>query len=232
VKTLANINENLEAFERKFGLTVRDAQQGSGRWLELKLGVISASNASKLVANKTSETRLSYMCDLISEISTGAIEEMNFKQLEWGKAHEDAARSSYEFETGHKMNQVLFVFKDDSYREGCSPDGLLEVPKGAEIKCPWDSANYVKFLVSEKIKPEWQWQNQFNMRVTGADEWDFVMYDPRMKKSPMKRITVARDEKMQATLNEAVPEFISDMDQMLKKVGIEFGDQWKRLGGL
>lgn len=232
MKTLGEINRTLEAFEKKFGMPVRESQQGSGRWLELKLGVLSASNASKVVAKKDSETRLTYMCDLISEICTGTIEEMNFKQLEWGKAHEDAARSSYEFDTGRMMTQVLFVFKDESYREGSSPDGIIEGFKGSEIKCPWDSSNFVKFLVSDKIKPDWQWQNQFNMRVTDATSWDFMMYDPRMTKSPYRILPVDRDEKMQATLADAVPQFISDMDEMLKKIGIEFGDQWKRIGAL
>jgi putative phage-type endonuclease len=229
VKTLAEINNSLKAFEAKFGMAVVGAPQGSAAWLAMKMGVLSGSNASKIVAKKDSETRLTYMCDLVAEICTGVMEEMNFKQLEWGKQNEDAARSYYEFATNNKINQVSFVFRDDTFREGCSPDGLLDTPKGVEIKCPWDSANYVKFLTADKIKTEWQWQNQFNMRVLGADHWDFVQFDPRMTALPLNYKTVERDEKMQATLADAVPQFIFDMDEMLKSIGVEFGVQWTRI---
>ena len=228
MKTLEEIKKNLELFEKTFEMPVVGAQQGSAAWLTMKLGVVSGSNASKVVAKKDSETRLTYLCDLVAEICTGVIEEQNFKQMEWGKAHEDAARSHYEFSTDQKIQEVLFVFKDSSFREGCSPDGLLSNGRGAEIKCPWDSANYVKFLVADKIKTEWQWQNQFNMRITDATHWDFVQYDPRMKKQPMKILTIERDEEKQRILDEAVPEFIADMDKLLAKIGIKFGEQWLR----
>jgi Enterobacteriaceae phage exonuclease len=230
MKTLSQINSLLEAFEKQYNIPATTAMQGTSDWLQLKLGVISASNASKLVAKKDSETRNTYMCELVAQVCTGTIEELNFKQLEWGKFHEDAARSTYEFATDNHMSQVCFVFKDETFRSGSSPDGIINSQKGAEIKCPWDSTNYIKFFVSDRIKTEWSWQNQFNMWITGATEWDFVQYDPRMKKSPIKILTIERDEKAQATLEDAVPQFISDMDKMLDQIGIKFGDQWMRIG--
>ena len=54
-------------------------------------------------------------------------------------------------------------------------------------------------------------------------------FDHRMKVSPSKTVVIERDEKRQTTLNDAVPQFISDMDVMLKQIGIEFGQQWLRL---
>lgn len=227
MKTLDKINQDLEAFGKKYSFPVVEAQQGSGAWLKLKLGVISGSCASQLVAKKGTETRLTYLADLVAQVCTGVIEEQSFKQMEWGKQNEDAARSTYEFSTGKVLTQVPFVFKDDSFREGCSPDSLVENERGLEIKCPWDTANYIKFFVSEKIKPEWDWQNQFNLRVTGADEWDFVQYDPRMKSKPMKILTVKKDPEKQKILDDAVPAFIEDMDKMLKEIGVNFGDQWR-----
>jgi hypothetical protein len=226
MKSLVEINETLEAFGQKFNFPVAEAQQGSEVWLRMKLGVISASNASAVVAKKDSETRLTYMTGLVSEVCTGVIEEMNFKQMEWGKQNEDGARSTYEFSTGKVLTQVPFIFKDLNFREGCSPDSLIADEKGIEIKCPWDSGNYVKFLVADKIKSEWQWQNQFSIRVAGADEWDMSQYDPRMKAKSMKTVVIKRDPEMQKKLEDAVPEFIYDMDKMLSIIGIKFGAQW------
>jgi hypothetical protein len=229
MKTIAEINGLLHGFEGKFGYSIGAAQQGSEAWFISKLGVLSASEASCIVAKVDSATRDTYMCKLIAQICTGYHHDFGGKALDWGREHEDAMLAYYEFQTGLKLTKVPFIFKDDSYREGCSPDALVTDKKGCEIKCPFDSANYVKFLLDGSAKPEWRWQNQFTMRVTGAEQWDFGFFDPRMKKSPMKIMTIDRDEKMQKTLEDAVPQFISDMDAALKTIGIEFGEQWTRL---
>ncbi len=149
--------------------------------------------------------------------------------MDWGNQHEDAARSYYEFQTGANMVQLPFVFKDGLYREGCSPDGIVSTTKGAEIKCPWNTTHYIKFLAMNESKSEYEWQNQFTMRVMGADSWDFVQYDPRMKVRPMKIMDYKRDPEMQAKFDDLIPAFIEDMDKMLEIAGVKFGDQWKRL---
>lgn len=227
MKSMAEVRAILDAFEKKFGLPVQDAQQGSEIWYKIKLGVLSSSNAHKIVAKTDSETRATYMASLVAQVCTGIMEEINSKYMEWGHNNEDAARSSYEFATGLTVTQLPFVFKNTDFREGCSPDGFVTDKKGAEFKCPWDSSHYIKFLVNGKLKSEYEWQYQHTLRVTGADEWDFVYYDPRMRKSPLKIRTVERDEKKQKTFEDAVPQFIHDMDLMLKEIGIEFGDQWR-----
>lgn len=229
MKTLAQINQTLSAFETLYGLMVSEAQQGSAAWFQTKLGVLSASNASKIVAKKDSETRNTYMMELIAQICTGEQEEINSKFTDWGHQHEAAARSSYEFETGHDITQVPFVFKDESFREGCSPDGFVDGIKGVEIKCPFNAVHYIKFLTQDKIKPEYQYQCQFQMRTLDCNQFDMVQYHPSMKVKPLKILTVERDDKVQATFNDAVPQFISDMDQVLKSIDVEFGSQWKRL---
>lgn len=230
MKTLESINKSLEEFGNKFGLPVLGAQQGSAAWFQMKLGVISASNASKVVAKKDSETRLTYMADLAAQVCTGIMEEINSKHMEWGNAHEDAARSNYEFTTGYETTQVPFVFKDESFRVGCSPDSLIMSElKGNEIKCPFNTANFIKFLTEDKLKSEYVWQNQFQMWVTDAKTWDAVQYDPRMKTKPMHIVTIERDEKAMATFADAVPQFIADLDKMLDRAGMTFGDHWLRL---
>lgn len=228
MKTLNQINKTLSDFENKYGFTILEATQGSEAWFKLKLGVISASNASKVVAKKDSETRNTYMMELVAQICTGFQEELNSKYLDWGNQHEAAARSSYEFETGLTITQVPFVFIDDNHREGCSPDGIVSDKKGLEIKCPFNAVHYVKFLAENKIKPEYQWQYQHTLRVMDAEEWDFVQYHPGMKRNPLKILTVTRDEEMQKTLADAVPQFVSDMDKILERIGVKFGEQWLR----
>lgn len=230
MKTLQQIQTNLDSFSNNFGIDIPQDQGGTD-WLLMKLGVISASNVYKIMGKKDSETRKTYLMELVAQVCTGDSEELNSKYLDWGKQHEAQARSSYEFINGVKINNVPFIFKDETYREGCSPDGLLE-NKGIEIKCPYNPVHYVKFLIEDKIKSEYIWQAQYQMRITGAAEWDFVQYHPLMQKKPFKCLTIQRNEEMQSELNERIPEFISEMDSILEKIGIKFGEQWSRIGNL
>lgn len=229
MKTLAEIEKSLTDFEKRFGFSVQGAPQGSLPWMQMKLGVLSSSNASRIVAKADSDTRHTYMCELVAEIATGIMEEINSKYIEWGNQHEDSARAHYEFLTGNKVDRLSFVYKDDTYREGCSPDGIVGPTCGVEIKCPFNSVHYIKFLVDGSMRPEYRWQYQYVMRVMDCENWDFVQFDPRMKSKPMKIIKVIRDEEMQKKLDDHVPKFIEDMDAMLAQIGFKFGDQWTRL---
>ena len=50
MKTLKQIDQLLSDFEKRYSLNVRGCEQGSAAWFNMKLGVISASNASRAVA--------------------------------------------------------------------------------------------------------------------------------------------------------------------------------------
>jgi predicted phage-related endonuclease len=229
MKTLVQVQELLAKFEGKFGLRVEGAQQQSEAWFWVKLGVLSASNASKIVAKKDSETRKTYLCELAAQVCTGEHKILSAAALDWGNQNEDAARAYYELVTGFHITPLPFVFKDDNFREGCSPDAFVTNNRGCEIKCPFDSTNFIKFAAFEDIKPEWKWQMQYTLRVTGAEVWDFCEFDPRIKKNPLHRVTAERDEAMQRTFDDAVPQFIDDLDSVLSKMSVKHGDQWTRI---
>lgn len=229
MKTLIQVEELLAKFEGKYGLRISGAQQQSEAWYWAKLGVLSASNASKIVAKRDSETRHTYMCDLIAQVCTGLHTEISAAALDHGNQYEDAARAYYELTTNLHITPVPFIFKDDSFREGASPDAFVTENRICEIKCPLNSANYAKFLVSDDIKPEWRYQAQFIMRVTGCERFDFCMYDPRFKVKPLKILPFERDDEAQKKFDDAVPQFIEDLDKALAQIGIQFGEQWKRI---
>lgn len=226
---LDNINRTLDVFAETYGIQTRNVEQGSPEWFRLKLGVISSSNAHKAVSGRKSETRLTYMAELVAQICTGVAAEINAKELAWGKLHEPEARKFFEFETKQTLTVVGFAFKDTTYREGTSADGILDlIRSGWEGKCPYNSANFIKFLVADKIKPEWQWQYQHTMRVTDAQLWNFSQYDPRMIQNTMKTVIAKRDEEKQKVFEDTIPLFIEDMDKMLERAGVKYGDQWIR----
>lgn len=207
-----------------------NVDQGSEEWLKLKLGVISASCVYDILPSektkKYKEARENYLLKLVGEIATGHQEELNAKALEWGKANEDAARAAYEFTMGAAVEKAGFIY-GEGRRFGCSPDALvIGKEKGIEIKCPMTAAVHVDFLNSEYIKPEYLAQIQFSLWVTGFMAWDFVSYHPRFKSNMIKVVTIERDAECMARFDEEIPKFISEMDKVLARLGLTFGQQW------
>lgn len=222
--------KQIKSFQDKFGSDVILGEQGSEAWLQSRLGVITASEVSKAVAKVGTDTRNTYLCQLVAEVATGMVEEINSKYMEWGKLHEGSARAAYEFANDCEIQEVGFIFKDETFREGASLDGFIQGQnKILELKCPYNPTNYIKFLMQDKIKAEYMWQYQYQMRVTGAEVADFVQYDPRMTVKPFKALTVEIDPEYQTKFDELIPAFISDMDKALNDLGVSFGDQWRRL---
>lgn len=203
-----------------------NVEQGSDAWLKAKLGVISASNISKVLAKKGSDTRNGYMAELIGQICTQQFEEINAKALEFGKVNEVSARAAYEFESGNTVELAGFIYGPDK-RTGCSPDGMVtKLNKGVEIKVPFTSKVFIEFLTMGKIKKEYQMQCQFSLYVTGFSTWDFVNFNPRMKKNQIHFVTIERDEETMKLFDEAIPEFCAEMDELLGRAGFKWGDQW------
>lgn len=226
MKTLKQVQKELSELKDIFGFNPNEVEQGSSEWLHMKLGVISASNISRALSKKGSATRDGYMAELVAQIATREKPEINARPLEWGKENELAARSIYEFEMDTEFKQVPIIFKDKSMRCAVSPDGYGERP--LELKCPFSSRVFIEFVCSEKIKKEYIDQCQYSMWVTNANFWDFANYDPRMTKKQFHCVTIERDEKKMKEFDEKIPEFISEMDEMLSKLGIEFGYQWHK----
>lgn len=178
------------------------------------------------------DMRQSYMCELVAQICTGEIpEEMSFKQCEWGKDWEDAARAHIELELDIDVEVPAFIFKDDKKRFGISPDGILiklykGKKTGLELKCPYTSKVFVEFAACDKIKKEYNEQCQISMWVTGYEQWIFANYDPRMKTKNLHHILIERDQSYMDKYDRAEKAFIKDMDVMLDKMGVKFGQQW------
>lgn len=205
-----------------------NVEQGSPEWLQLRLGVITASKMDCVVAGTTTAKRNTYMLELIAEVCTGLAAEINAKQLSWGKNYEDAARTAYEFATGFTVRPCGFLYKDESKRVGCSPDAMIiGKNRGGEFKCPYSTKNHIEFLTDAKVKSEYILQCQTGIWVTGFDFWDFGSFDPRMKSKMFSHLPIERDPKTIALFEDAVPQFIFDMDKRLAQIGVTYGQQWQ-----
>lgn len=174
------------------------------------------------------DMRQGYMAELVAQIATGLIpEQMSFKQCEWGHEHEDQARAFFELEHGVDVDVPAFIYRDKEKRFGISPDGLIVGKKiGLELKCPFTSKVFVEFATCDKIKKEYIEQCQYSMWVTGYEAWYFANYDPRIKTKKLHWVLIERDKSFMDKYDEAEKNFIRDMDSMLDKLDLNFGQQW------
>lgn len=214
-----------------FGFNPAQVQQGTKDWQHLKLGVLSASKADCIVAGKETAKRQGYMASLINQVCTMTIEDDRpFKQLEHGKLYEGVARDILSVELGFvDIKEVPFIFMDDSLRVGVSPDGVFDNAI-IELKSPYNGENFFRFKCFDYNKKEWVLQCQFQIYAAKAERHIFSMYEPRAKLcNPLFKIETQIDDAEQKRLADAIPQFLSDMDKELEKLGVKFGDHFNYL---
>jgi len=174
------------------------------------------------------DMRQGYMCELVAQVATDTLPDMfTSKQCQWGNDHEDQARAYLELELGIDVTVPTFIYRDKNKRFGISPDGLVVGKEvGVELKCPFTSKVHIEFITCDKIKKEYIEQTQFSMWVTGYKQWYFASYDPRMKTKKLHWVLLDRDDAYMAKFDKAEKPFIDDMNKMLAKVNVDFGEQW------
>lgn len=205
-------------------MKVIDAPQGTPEWLAARVGRVTASRLSDVLAKgrsgAPSATRAGYMGELIAETLTG--ESANAFQgnadTERGLELEPFARSLYEQRTGVLVDSVGLVIHPRIERAGASPDGLVGDAGLLEIKAPRIHTHLEYLLGGEppaKYVPQMAWQCACTERA-----WvDFVSYCPAMPDE--LRLFVVRYEPSLAYLREiegAVVEFLAEMDEKLARV--------------
>lgn len=197
-------------------MRIIDAEQGTEEWLRARIGCPSGSGFSKLItsAGKPSTTRDTYVNQLIAEKVIGEIPETYSNEwMERGKILEPEARAFYEFEREVVVEEIGFI-KHDTYEFGVSPDGLVGVDGGLEIKCP-APATHVKYIRSGKLPAEYKAQVMGCMLVTNRAWWDFLSYHPSL---PPFLIRVERDEEFIEALESIVIDACNEIKTEAEKL--------------
>lgn len=214
-KTLAEIGVN--GSEKA---VVLQCEQGANVWFDARLGIPTASNISKIVTStgkeSKSQTRWSYVCGLVAERLIGAVENnYSTPAMERGTNLEPRAREWYQFQTGRKVEQVGFVYADDSKQWGCSPDGLCE-DRVIEIKCPMHRT-MIDYLIGETVPTEYIVQVQFQMWVCGLNLCDFVLFAPEPQ-IPSVIWEVRADPRLHAAFEDVLPKVVEQIDKTVTAI--------------
>jgi len=158
-------------------------EQGSVEWYAQRLGKVTASKISDLMAKTKSgpsASRKNYMMQLLCERLTGRKEESYTNAaMQRGTELEPQARSFYEVDKGVMVAETGFVQHPHIEMAGASPDGLVNDDGLVEIKCP-NTATHVEFLRTGRIDSGYELQMLWQMICTGRKWCDFVSYDDRM----------------------------------------------------
>ena len=197
-------------------MKVYDCQQGSDEWFNVRLGKITASHFSDVMAKGTSKTRKDYMIKLATERLTG-LPEASYSNayMEWGIENEPAAREYYETLYGVQVEQVGFAELNEWV--GCSPDGLVGKDGLVEIKCP-KSTTHVSTILNNKMQTCYTAQVQGQIWVMERKWCDWISFDPRVTSNPLFMVRVQRDEKYIAVLELEVEQFIKELKVMIEKL--------------
>ncbi len=195
-------------------MKIIDCIQGSEEWWDAKLGVVSASNFSKVLNKKTG--RKLYMRKVAAERLTGLREE-SYKNdfMEAGSETEAEARRYYETVNDCKVEQVGFVMRDEWV--GGSPDGLIGEDGLLEVKCPL-SSTHIETILSGKMPTLHIPQVQGLLWVTDRKWANFVSFDPRVLSQPMFCVRVERDTEYFKKLAGEVGVFVNELKVLIAKI--------------
>jgi putative phage-type endonuclease len=203
--------------------------QGSPEWHALRLGKVTASRVADVVARTKggyAASRANYMAELITERLTGLAPETYVSvAMQWGKDHEEEARTAYEFHRDTTIQLIAFVGHPTIRHAGCSPDGLIGEDGLAEFKCP-NTATHIDTLVNGKPPSRYALQIQFQLACTKRAWCDFVSFDPRVpERMRLFVCRVARDPIIIGDLDKEVQKFLVESDAKYKQLIERYGVQ-------
>jgi len=193
--------------------------QRSDEWFAARLGKVTASRVSDVVAKTKSgysASRANYMAELVCERLTGKQgDSFSNAAMVWGTNTEPMARAAYEALEGVLVEEIGFVSHPTISMAGASPDGLVGEYGLVEIKCP-NTATHIETLLGGEIPSKYVNQMQWQMACTDREWCDFVSYDPRMPENMqlfVKRLERSSDVIIE--LEREVEKFLSELEDKI-----------------
>jgi putative phage-type endonuclease len=204
--------------------------QGTDEWFQQRLGKVTASRISDVIAKtKTgvSTSRQNYLVQLVSERLTGKKGDSFVNQaMIDGIERESAARELYMRTRGVSVTEVGFFDHPTIVMSGASPDGAVNAEEDGkyagliEIKCPIETTHTNTLMsksVPSKYKPQIQWQMA---SVSPNVKWcDFISFNPNFPDTMQLFVArVERDNDYIAELEAEVLKFLDEVDQTIIKL--------------
>ncbi len=201
-------------------ITKIDVIQGTEEWLQARIGLITGTRAHQLLSSAT--TRKTLMGKLIAEIDSGESADADFSSDRMDKAHEDEASAviEYEFTNDCTVTDTDAFFVSDKYRfAGLSPDGLVGLDGGIEIKC-LDKHTHSKAMLSGDIDKKYLHQIEWLQFVTGRSWCDYVALCPDLKSMRYWQKRFELTDIRRKEIGKIYLAFEAELEANLKKFGV------------
>lgn len=197
---------------------IRDIEQGSQEWMNLRLGIITCSELDCLLVNGKGTAgfgagAFTYMDTLIGERITGEAADpfQGNRHTERGHELEGKARELYVARTGAELDQVAIIL---NHGIGYSPDALVGADGLDEIKTKLPKFQ-VSVILDGEVPKEHIAQCMGGLWVSEREWIDFISYWPGM---PLFIKRMYRDEAMIRKIAERVKTFYELMEERMERV--------------
>lgn len=212
-------------------MIIRCHTQADPDWWEAKCGIPSASNFSRIFRPSTGtlskqadayvkELVADRLCQLPKFFSERGQVPRKFTgtspEMERGVELEPLARKWYSKERRVPVWRTGFVTTDCG-RFGCSPDGLIGLDGGLEIKC-YDEEKHRRWVKAGTLPATFAAQVHGSLIVTGREWWDLVLFHHEADE-PKAIIRVVPDD-MTRDLRVCLEQFDARYSEALKKAGL------------
>jgi putative phage-type endonuclease len=159
-------------------MDTQKTEQRTPEWFAARRGRVTASSVGAILGNSPYADRDDVMRRMVREWHGAEREWTGNVATEYGTYHEEGALAEYRMETGRAVEAVGFITREDW--AGCSPDGLMGLTGGLEIKCPFGKRKMAAGddFKTLKDQPHYHDQVQFSLWVCERAWWDFMQWSP------------------------------------------------------
>lgn len=154
-----------------------DVEQNSEEWENLRLGKITSSSFSIIMANygkAFGEPAKKYALKLALERIKNCKSEYNYSNAHMERGHEQEPIARMLYEDLYFTEVTNGGFFDCGFY-GDSPDGLVDNDGVIEIKSVIDTTHYAN-IKRGSIDPSYKWQVIGHLDCTGREWCDFISY--------------------------------------------------------
>lgn len=195
-----------------------DVVQNTPDWHKVRAAVPTASEIDKIITPATmqlSKQAEGYANKIAAERILGKpiIKFNGNHYTERGHELEPDALKLYEMRFEVDCQHGGFI-TNDNRTMGCSPDAMISMEKGLELKCP-EADTHVGYLCAGVLPNEYKCQVQSSLFASDFKEWDFMSYYPEL---PPFIITVQPDAEFHEKLGKALIDFEELVQRKIRKI--------------
>ena len=189
-----------------------EVEQGSDLWLELRRGVLTASEMDLIITPTLKTANNDKTRAHVYEIAAQRISEYvepHYVSDDMLRGHQEEAMAVYTYSERYApVTQIGFMTREFSgFKIGYSPDGLVGDDGLIEVKSrrqKFQVQTIVECVTSETIMPEYMLQAQTGLLVSGRKWLDHITYSGGL---PMATIRVFPDLAIQDAILTAATAF-------------------------